>query len=100
MLCESQESHGSFLLDTGEWLGVLLGYMSFQGTPDDRIKQLLEQAGMRLVRSKKHQVWHHPDGRTFTMSSTPSDNNAKRQALRSLERFLGLRAKADKGAHS
>lgn len=55
---------------------------------------------MWLDRGRKHIVYKHPDGRSFTMSSTPSDENARRQTLRSLERFLGLRAKADKGAHT
>ena len=70
------------------------------GTIQGRIDALLKEAGMTLVRNKKHIVYQAPDGRSFTMSSTPSDENARRQTLRSLERFLGLRAKADKGAHT
>lgn len=70
------------------------------GTIQDRIEELLRGAGMWLDRGRKHIVYKHPDGRSFTMSSTPSDENARRQTLRSLERFLGLRAKADKGAHT
>lgn len=70
------------------------------GTVQARIDALLREAGMWLDRGKKHIVWKHPDGRSFTMSSTPSDENARRQTLRSLERFLGLRPKADKGAHT
>jgi predicted RNA binding protein YcfA (HicA-like mRNA interferase family) len=74
--------------------------MKRTGTIQNRIDTLLREAGMWLERGKKHQVYRHPDGRSFTMSSTPSDENARRQTLRSLERFLGLRAKADKGAHT
>jgi len=70
------------------------------GTVQDRIDTLLRGAGMWLDRGKKHRVFKHPDGRSFTCSSTPSDEMAARQVLRSLERFLGLRAKADKGAHT
>jgi len=70
------------------------------GSVQDRIDTLLRGAGMYLDRGKKHQVYKHPDGRSFTMSSTPSDEMAARQQLRSLERFLGLRPTADKGAHT
>jgi predicted RNA binding protein YcfA (HicA-like mRNA interferase family) len=74
--------------------------MKRTGSIQDRIDTLFRESRMQLKRSGKHLVWKHPDGRSFTMSSTPSDGNARRQTLRSLERFLGLRAKADKGAHT
>jgi hypothetical protein len=74
--------------------------MKHTGSVQDRINVLLHEAGMWQERGKKHFVWKHPDGRSFTCSSTPSDENARRQTLRSLERFLGLRGKADKGAHT
>ena len=52
--------------------------------------EMLESARMVLDRSRKHQVWKHPDGRSFTMSSTPSDSQAVHQQIRSLRKFLGL----------
>ena len=56
----------------------------------DDLMALLEEHGMVLDRSRKHQVWKHPDGRSFTMSSTPSDTHAVHQQIRSLRKFLGI----------
>jgi len=52
---------------------------------------LLKEHGAVLVRQKKHQVWELPDGRHFTIGSTPSDSaRAGLNSLRDLRRFLGL----------
>ena len=56
----------------------------------DELMALLEEHRMVLDRSRKHQVWKHPDGRSFTMSSTPSDTHAVHQQIRSLRKFLGI----------
>ena len=56
----------------------------------DDLMALLEEHKMVLDRSRKHQIWKHPDGRSFTMSSTPSDTHAVHQQIRSLRKFLGI----------
>jgi len=56
---------------------------------DDELMDMLKQNGMVLVRSRKHQIWKHPDGRSFVMASTPSDFQAVHQQIRSLRKFLG-----------
>jgi len=57
--------------------------------PEAELKRLLK--GAQLVRSKKHNVYRLPNGKLVSMSHTPSDLNAVRNQLRSVERALGLR---------
>jgi hypothetical protein len=50
----------------------------------------LKQHGAALVRTKKHDVWRFPDGRSLTISRSPSDRkNAGLNAMRDLRRLLG-----------
>ena len=56
-----------------------------------QFRSLLHDRGLVLVRTKKHACYRAPDGRTFVTSRSPSDCHAWNQALRSLQRFLGLR---------
>lgn len=67
-----------------------------KGNAGDRVAELLKEHRMVLVRDRKHQCWKHPDGRTFVMSSSPSDGMAAAQQLRSLEKFLGIQKERGK----
>lgn len=60
-----------------------------------QIEQLLKVNRMKLVRSKKHLVYRHPDGRSFTISASPSDVCAENNILRELKRFLGLQERGE-----
>ncbi len=57
--------------------------------PEAEVRRLLR--GATLVRTKKHNVYELPNGKRVSMANTPSDVNAVRQQLRSLEKALGLR---------
>lgn len=55
------------------------------------VASLLKTNGAKLVRTKKHKVWRFPDGRIFTMPSTPSDSaHGDKNLLADLKKFLGL----------
>jgi len=60
------------------------------------IEALIKQHGGKLVRSKRHLVYKFPDGRCFTLSSTPSDVFAERNNLTNLRRLLGIERKVNK----
>lgn len=58
----------------------------------EEVEALIRAHGGVLVRSRKHRVYKFPDGRTFTLSSTPSDSiHAERNNLSDLRHFLGIR---------
>jgi predicted RNA binding protein YcfA (HicA-like mRNA interferase family) len=40
------------------------------------IKKLCEKHGFKLMRSKKHFIWHHPSGAVMTTSKSASDQRA------------------------
>ena len=61
--------------------------------PVRRIQELLDSHGMVLVRTKKHKVYRHPDGWTFVMASTSVSMDGIQNALKILERRLGLRVR-------
>ena len=55
------------------------------------VEALIKEHGGVLVRQKKHQVWKFPDGRIFTMASTPGDCvHAERNNMTDLRNFLGI----------
>lgn len=64
--------------------------MSSGVNPDTEITRLLREHGAILARTKRHMVYKFPDGRTFTMASTPSDFRAANNQLRDLKHTLGL----------
>jgi hypothetical protein len=61
---------------------------------DDRwateVERLLTEHGAVLCRTKRHNVWTFPDGRTFTTAKTTSDCMASRNSLTDLRKMLGL----------
>lgn len=61
------------------------------------ILRLLKENGAVLARENGHRVWRLRDGRMFTMSSTPSDVRALKNALSVLRRLLGVND-LDRGA--
>ena len=54
------------------------------------VDRLLQADGAVLTRQNKHEVWKLSNGRTFTRSSTPSDQHAASQQLRDLRHALGM----------
>jgi len=55
------------------------------------LERLLEEHGFELQRGHKHLVYRNPAGLVLTMSNSPSDINARNQALRDLQKMLGMR---------
>ena len=55
-----------------------------------KIHELIREHGGHLTRTKKHNVYRFPDGRTYTMAQTPSDVRAAMNQLSDLKRLLGL----------
>lgn len=51
-----------------------------------KIAAALAAAGAQLQRQRKHQIYRLPNGRTFTVSSSPSDWRAEHNALARLKR--------------
>lgn len=57
-----------------------------------QVEELIREHGGGLVRSRKHRVYRFPDGRIFTISSTPSDTaRAEKNNLAELRNFLHIR---------
>jgi hypothetical protein len=54
------------------------------------IQQLIQEHGGVLSRTKKHNVYTFPGGKTFTMAQTPSDVRAAANQLSQLRHILGL----------
>ena len=57
---------------------------------EDEIRKLLRDHGAVLIRQRKHAIYRFPDGRIFSMSSTPSARSAPFDTLRTLRRMLGI----------
>lgn len=62
----------------------------------DEAVRILKEHGAEVVRTKKHVVWRLPDGRSWTMPSTPSDPCAWKNNLSDLRLFLGLNGERGK----
>lgn len=58
--------------------------------PAVEVSRLLKEHRAVLVRTKRHQVYRFPNGRVFTMASTPSDFRAAANQLTDLRRTLGI----------
>ena len=39
-----------------------------------KVARALKRAGFQVIRTKRHAVWRHPDGRQLTMPESPSDS--------------------------
>lgn len=57
-----------------------------------QVASILKQHKAVLVRTKRHNVWKFPDGKTFTAAQSRSDIHAEDNQLRDLKRLLGLNA--------
>lgn len=57
----------------------------------DEATELLIEAGAKVARHKKHEVWKLPDGRIWTRSKTPSDSHSDQNNLSDLKKMLGIR---------
>ena len=56
------------------------------------VEQLLDEHGFELLRTKKHHVYGHEDGRRFVRPSTPSDSqHGEKNSLSDLCRLLGIK---------
>lgn len=63
----------------------------------EEVEALIRQHGGVLERQKKHRVYRFPDGRSFTIASTPSDSvHAERNNLTDLRHFLGIKREIHK----
>ena len=54
------------------------------------VEKLLRHAGFELRRTKKHQVYRRPDGKTFVRASTPSDVRGERNNFADLCHVIGI----------
>lgn len=59
-----------------------------QSTEQQEALRLLKAHGAELVRTKKHKVWKLPDGRSWTMASSPSCAHSWKNNLHDLKNFL------------
>lgn len=64
--------------------------MAQQSAEHKEVIHLLKSHGAVLVRTKKHQIWKMPDGRSYTMPSSPSCPFAWKNSLTDLRTFLGI----------
>lgn len=63
----------------------------------EEVEALIRTHGGVLVRSRKHRVYRFPDGRCFTLSSTPGDSvHAELNNLTDLRHFLGIKREIHK----
>lgn len=53
---------------------------------DRKVKTMLKDAGAKLKRNRKHQVYELPDGKNVVISSTPSDVNAMHSQVRDIKK--------------
>jgi hypothetical protein len=56
----------------------------------EEVIRILKEHGAKIVRTKKHIVWRFPDGKSWTVSSTPSDVCAWKNNLADLRSYLKL----------
>lgn len=52
------------------------------------IQRLLKSSGAILLRNKKHPIYKLPNGKRFTLSASPSDHRACKNALSVLKNQL------------
>jgi hypothetical protein len=52
----------------------------------EQVEDLLKEHGAVLTRTRKHNVWKFPDGRTFTTAKTASDLHSWANSLQQLKR--------------
>lgn len=57
-------------------------------SPEQALKDLLEQCHAVELKTNNHVKWKLPDGRIFVMSRTPSDWRAAHKRLSMLKRML------------
>lgn len=57
---------------------------------ENEVGRLLTEHKAVLVRSRKHKIYKFPDGRIYTISSTPGNSDAAKNQLRDLNHLLGL----------
>lgn len=62
--------------------------------PAKQLKEMLKQDGAELLRHKKHLVYRLSNGQNFVVPSTCSDHRGLLNAVKDLEKRLGLRAVA------
>jgi len=60
------------------------------------VEALIKAHGGVLKRQRKHQVWRFPDGRTLTLSVSPSDFRAERGMLTDLRKLVGIERESRK----
>lgn len=56
----------------------------------NKVEELLKQSGAVLIRSKRHQIWRLPNGKTFVRSKTPSSRNTDKKSYADLRNLLGI----------
>jgi hypothetical protein len=60
------------------------------------VEALIKAHGGVLKRQRKHQVWSFPNGRTLTLSVSPSDFRAEKQMLTDLRKLVGIERRSRK----
>ena len=53
----------------------------------EKLTRALTQAGAVLRRTKRHNIYHLPNGRIFVVAKTPSDRRAEDNALSLLRKL-------------
>lgn len=61
-----------------------------QSREQQEVIRLLKEHGGKLERTKKHQIWKLPDGRSYAMPSSPSCSFAWKNSLADVKTFLKL----------
>lgn len=56
----------------------------------DQVNELIQEHKGVLIRSKNHEVWRFPNGKTFVRAKTPSDVRADANNLSDLRKILGI----------
>ena len=56
----------------------------------NKVEELLKESGAILVRSKKHQIWKLPNGKTFVRAKTSSCKFEEKKSYNELRNLLGL----------
>ena len=56
---------------------------------NNKVVMALQACGAIKVRSKRHDVWKLPNGKTYVLSQSPSHTSAERHALHLLKKLLG-----------
>lgn len=56
----------------------------------NKVEELLKESGAVLARSRKHQIWKLPNGKTFVRANTPSCRYEEKRSYNELRNLLGL----------